>query len=491
MKKFICVTMAAGVLAACAVWAQSSPDADKSVSLSKVERKGKAPVSKDLIKVKLPRPVEAKLDNGLTVLIIENHKLPYVSMQLIIDGAGPISEPAAKTGLASATASLMSQGTTTRSSLQIAEQVDRFGGVLHASSSFGSNNAVISTGGLSETMGKWFPIFLDVLLHPSFPEKELKNYQQRSLVELKRQRSSPAFLASERFNRAVYGTFPASRVSATAEFLQSLTPEMLAAWHAERYVPQNAILGIAGDVNPQQTIELLKKSLGDWKRTSFEAKLPASATAVAKKQVFLVNRPDSVQTNIMIGNIAMDRRNPDYIALRVANQVLGDGPASRLFIKLREEKGYTYGAGSSVHALQFAGPWSATSEVRTDVTEGSMTEFFNEFNRLRNEKAPAAELDDAKRTIVAKFALSLESPEQALDAALTVKRYNLPADYWDTYPEKIAAITADDVVRVAKKYINPDNAQIVVVGDATKIKSIMEKYGPVTMYDTEGKEAAN
>jgi predicted Zn-dependent peptidase len=486
MKKLIPLALAAGV-----VLAQQSPESDKSVSLSKVERKNKAPVSKDLIKVKLPRPVEAKLDNGLSVMIIENHKLPYVSMQLVIDGAGAISEPADQPGLASATASLMTQGTKTRSSLEIAEQTDRFGATLHVSSIFGGNTAVITASGLSETMDKWFPLMVDVLLHPSFPEKELKNYQQRALVNLKQQRSSPNFLASERFNRAVYGKFPASVVSATPEFLQSTTPAALSAWHDQRYVPQNAILGIAGDVNAAAVIAMLKTSLADWKRTSLEAKLPPSATAVAKKQVYLVNRPAAVQTNILIGNIAMDRRNPDYVPLQVANQILGGGPASRLFVKLREEKGYTYHVASSFHAFLFAGPWTADADVRTDVTDGSMAEFFQQFDRLRTEKAPASELDDAKRTIVATFALSLESPDQLLQKAFEIKRYGLPADYWDTYPEKIAAVTADEVVRVAKKYFNPDNAQIVVVGDASKIKSVMEKYGPVTMYDTEGKEMAN
>ena len=482
----ILVLAGAGVLCG-----QQSPESDKSVSLSQVERKNKAPVSKDLVKVKLPRPVEAKLDNGLSVLILENHKLPYVSLDIIVDGAGPISEPGSSPGLASATAAMMMQGTTSRSSLQIAEQADRFGADIHVSSMFGGNSAILSASGLTASMGKWFPLFADILLHPSFPEKELKNYQQRSLIGLKRQRSSPDFLVSERFNQAVYGKFPASRVSASADFLQSMTPGMLAKWHDERYVPQNSIIAIAGDVKPAETIEMLKKTLAEWKKTEITAKLPPSALAVEKKQVLLVNRQGSVQTNIMIGNIAMDRHNPDYVALRVANQVLGAGPASRLFIKLREEKGYTYHVSSSFHAFLFAGPWNAESEVRTEVTEGSLAEFFNEFNRLRSEKTPPAELEDAKRTIIAEFALSLERPEELLRYALEVKRYGLPADYWDGYAGRIEAVTADDVIRVAKKYINPDNAQIVVVGDAAKIKPIVEKYGPVTMYDTEGKEIAN
>jgi len=471
--------------------AQQPQENDKSVSLSQVERKNKAPVSKELLKVKLPKPVEAKLDNGLTVLILENHKLPYVAMNLLIEGAGAIDEPVDKAGLAAATAALLSQGTATRTSRQIAEEADLDGASLHASSSFGGNDTEVFASGLSQTFDKWFALFTDVLLHPSFPDAELRNYRQRALVGLKQQRAQASFLASEQFSRAVYGAFPASVVSASPQFLESMTPANLQKWHAERYVPQNAILGITGDVNPRETIAMLSKSLAAWKRTGYEKRLPPSAPVVAQKHVYLVNRPGSVQTNIVIGNIAIDRRSPDYLAMRVANQILGGSSAARLFMKLREEKGYTYGAYSTFTPLGFAGPWRAFSEVRTDVTEGSMAEFFNELNRIRQDQTPASELEEAKRSIVATFALSLESPSQILQLAITQKRYGLPPGYWDVYPEKIAAVTADDVLRIARKYINPANAQIVAVGDAAKIKAIMEKYGPVTVYDTNGKEITN
>ncbi len=480
------------LLISCAVLlAQQPQENDKSISLSQVERKNKAPVSKELLKVKLPKPVEAKLDNGLTVLILENHKLPYISMNLLIEGAGAIDEPADKAGLAAATASQLSQGTASRSSRQIAEEVDLYGASLRAFSGFGGNEAEISISGLSQTFDKWFALFTDVLLHPSFPDAELKNYRQRALIGLKQQRGQASFLASEQFSRAVYGVFPASVVSASPQFLQVMTPADLLKWHHERYVPQNAILGITGDVNPRETIAMLNKSLAGWKRTSYEKKLPPSPPVVEQKHVYLVNRPGSVQTNIVIGNIAIDRRSPDYAAMRVTNQILGGGGAARLFMKLREEKGYTYGAYSTFTPLGFAGPWRAFSEVRTDVTEGSMTEFFNELNRIRTDKTPASELEEAKRSLIAAFALSLESPSQILQYAITQKRYGLPSDYWDTYPERIAAVTAEDVLRTAKKYINPGNAQIVAVGDAAKIKAIMEKYGPVTVYDTNGKEISN
>jgi predicted Zn-dependent peptidase len=174
----------------------------------------------------------------------------------------------------------------------------------------------------------------------------------------------------------------------------------------------------------------------------------------------------------------------------VLNQIFGAGPQSRLFLNLRENKGYTYGVYSSFTALKYAGPWRAGGDVRTSVTDGAMTEFLNEINRIRDQKVADADLDDAKHTVVASFALSLENPAQLLSYATITKLYGFPADYWDTYPAKIMAITADDVQRVAKKYMSPDTMQIVAVGDASKIKTAMEKYGQVEMYGVDGKPQA-
>ncbi len=485
--------MLLAILVSATAFAQAPAEApsDKEVSISKIERKNRAPVSKEILRVKLPKPVEAKLDNGLTVLIMENHRLPTVTVEFLIKGAGPLDEPADMPGLASTTAQMLREGTPTRDSKQIAEQTDRMGASVFASSGFGSPEATVSASGLSDNFDQWFAIATDVLLHPAFPASELNKMKQRQLVSLKQQRSSPAFLASERFNRAVYGAFPASVVSATAESLKAMTPEMLANWHRERYVPQNAILGIAGDVNATQLIPKLKTALAEWKRTNFEEKLPPNPVAATEKKIYLVNRPGSVQTNLILGNIAIDRRSQDYIAMTVMNKVLGGGGAARLFVKLREEKGYTYGAYSTFAAARFPGPWRATSDVRTEVTDGAMTEFMNELRRIGSEQVPSGELEESRRSLVAAFALSLERPSTLLGYAIARKMYNLPDDYWDTYPAKIAAVTAEEVARVAKKYVNLDTVQIVAVGDASKIKTTLEKYGPVTVYDTEGKPVAN
>jgi predicted Zn-dependent peptidase len=301
------------------------------------------------------------------------------------------------------------------------------------------------------------------------------------------QRTSPDFLSQERFRRVVYGNHPAAVYSTNAAVLDALTPEMLATWHRERYVPQNAILGISGDVKASEVIAKLKTALAGWKRTDYKETLPPNAKPATEGKIYLIDRPNSVQSTITMGNIAIDRRHPDYIPVVVMNSIVGGGASARLFMNLREEKGYTYGVYSDFTRLKYPGPWSAGGDVRTEVTEGAMTEFIKELNRIRDEKVPAEELEEQKRSIVAGFALSLESPQQLLNYSITRKIYGLPDDYWETYPAKIMAVSADEVQRVARQYINPQTQQIVVVGDAKKIKPILEKFGTVVVFDADGK----
>jgi predicted Zn-dependent peptidase len=198
-----------------------------------------------------------------------------------------------------------------------------------------------------------------------------------------------------------------------------------------------------------------------------------------------------VQTVLQLGTLGIERTNPDYFAVLLADKVLGGGPTGRLFLNLREDKGYTYGAYSNFGGTKFRGTWVSSSEVRIDVTEGAMDEFMKELKRLRDEKVPADELENAKRSIIGGFALSLEQPQALLTNVITQKLYNLPADYWDTYPQKVTAITADDVQRVAQKYIDLGHLQIVAVSDAAKAKEVLTKFGKVEVYDADGKPAGN
>jgi zinc protease len=492
-KKFLSRAAIAGVLAASvsvAGWSQVDSGQDKSIPTSKVERLNRAPVSKEILKVTLPRPVETVLPNGIHLMILEDHRFPLVAVQFDINGAGALYEPTNLPGLAGTTARLLTEGTKTLTGKQIAEQIDSLGASLSASAGFGSGSAVLYASGLSDTFEKWFALSTDVLLHPSFPADELAQYTSRAKPALLQQRTQPNFLADQTLSRALYGTYPAAVVTATPESLDALTPALLARWHDVHYAPQNTTLAISGDVHADVLIPQLRKWLSGWKRSKEKVKFPPGPGPATRAKVFLVDRPGSVQTTLLMGNLAIERTSPDYPALVVLNEVLGAGSASRLFLNLREEKGYTYGVYSNLIARKYAGPWTAGGDLRTAVTEGAMTEFVRELNRIRDEKVPEDELDAAKRSVVAHFALSLESPQQLIGYAITRKAYNFPADYWDKYPGEIMAITADDVQRVAKKYINPATMQLVAVGDAGKIKSVLEKYGPVEMVDASGKREA-
>jgi zinc protease len=464
---------------AASAWGQGGSTDDKSIPTSKVERLNRAPVSKDILKVTLPRPMETTLPNGIHLMILEDHRFPLITVQFELDGAGPMYEPAGQPGLAGATARLLTEGTKSRTSKQIAEQIDSLGASLSGSAGFGSGSAVVAASGLADTFDQWFALTIDVLLHPSFPADELTQYAARGKSAILQQHSQPGFLANETMSRVLYGTYPAAVVSATPESLDALTPAMLADWHKQRYAPQNTVLAISGDVHAQALIPKLRKSFGEWKRTKARVTFTPAPPPAAKEKIFLVDRPGSVQTTLLMGNLAIDRTSPDYPALVVLNEVLGAGSASRLFLNLREEKGYTYGVYSSLVARKYAGPFTAGGDLRNEVADGAMTEFLRELNRIRDEKVPEDELDAARRSVVARFALSLESPQQLIGYAVTRKAYNFPADYWDKYPAQITATTADDVQRVAKKYINPETMQVVAVGDATKVKTILEKYGPL------------
>jgi zinc protease len=482
------LVLAAALAPAAAARAQAPPAGDtKNLPVSKVERKNRAPVSNEILKVKLPHAAEVTLENGMVVLVVEDHRLPGVVVRMEVTGAGTLYDPPDRPGLAAVTAQMLREGgTKTRSSRQLAEDVGGLGATVAAFAVWGSDVAMVTASGLSDNLDQWFPILADVLLQPSFAPDELAKLRQRIKVQLKQQRASPDFLLDERFSRAVFGAHPAAVVSATEASLDALAPETLARWHRERYTPQNTILGIAGDVRAADLVPKLRRWLGGWPRTGLDVALPPDPSPTTARRVFLVDRPGSVQTSVAIGNIAIGRRDPDYPAMVVMNRIVGGGPAARLFLNLREEKGYTYGVYSSFDASRYPGPWQAGGEVRTPVTEGAMAEFMKEIRRIREEPVPAAELEDARRGEVARFALSLEQPGQLLGYAMARKAYGFPEDYWDTYPAKLAAVTAADVQRLAREYLDPDKMVVAAVGDASKIRTVLAQYGPLEVYDIEG-----
>lgn len=455
-------------------------------SIKGAELKGRAPVNKEILRVKLPPLHEADLANGLKVVLVESHRVPTFTMQMVILSGG-LSDPPDYRGLSTFTAALLREGTTTRKSKDIAEQIETIGSTLTTGSSVSAFTTGINTSGLVENFDQVLDIFADVICHPTFPQDEIDKYKARQLQQIQIQRAIPQFLATERFQIALYGSHPAGVTFPPVASLNRATSADLAKFHANYYRPNNAILLAFGDLTLAQLLPKLTKAFGGWQREAVPPTIIPAAPAPDAAKIHLINRPDSVQTVLILGNLSLERKDPDYIPLLVMNQVLGGGPASRLFMNLREDKGYTYGTSSGFSGLKYRGVFLAQSDVRTEVTYDAMHELMYELNRIRDEKVNAAELENAKRALVGSFAVSLTQPQVVLSLITQQRLYDLPTDYWHTYPQKVMAITAADVQRVAQKYVDLKHMQIVAVGDASRTRGMLAKYGDVQEIDSDGK----
>jgi zinc protease len=475
----VCVTISAG--------AQGGPPAQggPQPSTTRMVLKSKAPVSNEVLKVKLPRPQEADLAIGLHLIVLEDRRLPQITFQIIIPGAGGYFDPADKIGLASYTAQLMREGTKTRTSPQISEILETMSASLSIGTGLSGPTASISGGSLSENFDKLMDLTADILLNPAFAPAEWERLKTRTKAGLIQNRTNPGFLAAETFNRAVFGTHPAGRLSPTAANLDAITPEALVEFHKTHYVPDHAAMAFAGDISLAEARKLVEAKLAGWKKAGVAKGSVTDPPAIGPPKVFLVARPGSVQTTLSVGTQSMIRTDPDYTALTVVNRVLG-GTMGRLFRHLREEKGYTYGIGSFFSATQYRGSWTASTSVRTEVTDAALTDLLAEIAELRDKPIPASEFADVKRAIVGSFALALENPQQVLNYYVENWQYGLPPDYWDTYPARVAAITPAQAQAAAQKYWAPGRLLIVAVGDATKITDVLKKKGELEISDADG-----
>jgi zinc protease len=455
-----------------------APTTMSGVSTKGVQLKGKAPVNPQTLRVQLPKPQEAVLSNGLRVSLLEDHKLPTFSMQIWFNGGG-LADPPQKRGLAMVTSSLLREGTKQRSSREIAEQLATLGASLLASAGPSSGESSVSVTGLSDYVDQTLDLAADVIRNPSFPSAELDKYRARFLSQLKIQRANPGFQAQEQFMRAIYGEHPGGLLVPTEAVINSLTSADLAAFHATRYRPNNAFLIAHGDITLKDLTAKLERAFGDWQKADVDRVALPSIEAPGKPRVLLVDRPGSVQTSLWMGAMGIERDSEDYFPVLVMNHILGGGPASRLFMNLREDKGYTYGVYSSFTGSTFPGVVVASTDVRTAVTEGALHELSLELQRIAQEPVSAQELTNARRALIGRFALSLDAPQALMSNLATQKIYGLPADYWDTYPQRVEAVTPADIQRVARKYYDTGRLQIVAVGDAKELNKVLAKYGTV------------
>ena len=478
----------AGALGPAWGWQAAAPAPVQPQSLKGVVLKKKAPVSREMLRVKMPRQVERKLKNGLTLLILENHRVPTVSLDLVLS-ATTMSDPPGVTGVAEATAALLKAGAGKRDARQIAERLSELGANLNVVSSYGSRATHVYASTLTENLDALLEIFGDVMLRPAFPQDELDKWKKRRIGELQQQRASEFFLANERLYGVLYEGDARATTSPTAESVEKIAREHLVEYRKNFYRPGNSLLGITGDVKPAEITAKMEKLLAGWEKgSSEEPDLPLKGP-IEKKGIHLVNRPNSVQTFLTLGNRAIHRTHPDYIPCQVLNQVLGNGPASRLFRNIREERGYTYMIYSSFTALRYRNHFGAVTTVRSEVTKDAVEELLREFREIRDRPVPEEELENSKRAIVAGFALDLENQNNVLRQILLAREYGLPDDYYDTFPSKVMAVTAEQVEQAARKYIPVDNVQLIAVGDAAKIRDVLAKFGEVVEYNADGKRA--
>lgn len=443
-----------------------------------------APESLESITFDIPKPFETTISNGLKVVIFENRRLPLVNFRLAFF-SGDADETTDNIGLTSALASMLNEGTQNFSSSQLAEEIERLGASISASSS--ADFTFVSASGLSLYTDDIFRLFAEVILLPTFPENELDLYKQNTIEGLKFQRSQPDFLANEQMARILYGEHPYSVISPKAEDVEKISRAKLQEFHANKFIPNNAILIVVGDVEKDEFLKEIERRFGGWKQGNVETREYGSLPERDKTSLTIVDRAGSAQSNIVLGNIAIERTNPDYFPVLLMNQVLGAGASSRIFMNLREEKGYTYGAYSRVDTKKLSGEFEATAEVRTSVTGDSLKEFFYELNRIRDEKVSEEELNDAKNFLAGVFPIRAETQEGLTNLIVSQKLHDLPEDYLQTYRDNVNAVTVEDVQRVAQKYIHPEQIAIVIVGDGEDILAQAKEYADeIEIFDTEG-----
>ena len=437
----------------------------------------------------IPEFVESKLDNGLQIVIVEDARLPLVSFRLAFR-TGDSADPSDLPGLTDMMTALLNEGTESRSSLQIAEEVERLGAVLSAGAN--SDYTTIAASSLSLYKDQILELMADVALHPSFPENEIELTRENGKQMLIQQRAQANFLASEKVAGVIYGEHPYSVVSPTPASLDAMTRSTFADFHRATIVPNQAVMIIVGDVVRDTVIDRINSLFGQWQQRAPVALNFPTPPGRTRRSAYVVDRPGSAQSNIVIANLAINRTNPDFFPMLVLNTILGSNASSRLFMNLREDKGYTYGAYSSVDARRVLGSFRATAEVRTPVTGDSLKEFFYELERIRDEDVSEKEIINARSYLTGVFPLRIETQEGLVDQLVQIKMMDLPPDYLHIYRDRVNAVTVDDIRRVARQYVMPDKAAIVVVGDAAAVLDQITPYtSEIEISDTEGNPKPN
>ena len=444
------------------------------------------PAPAPLRPVQFPPFQEARLSNGVDLLVVENHEQPTVSISLTFR-AGASYEPAAKAGLSALVAELLTKGTKTRTAEQIASQIEGAGGSIGAGAD--DDFLTITTGVLTDHVDLAFELLGDVVRNATFPASEVDLARTRYVSSYQAELAQPEVVAGWFFASELYGAHPYGR-HATADTYRAITRDDVVRFAAERLRPSGALLVVAGDIDLARVRQLANRHFSGWRGTPAAGTAMPAPAAKSATDILLVHRPGSVQANIIAGNTTMVPGDTNYYAARLATQVLGGGVDARLFLILREQKSWTYGAYASLHRPRELGLWQATAEVRTEVTDSALREMLTQVDRMRTELVPDSELTNVKGFMVGAFPLTIETPSQVASQVAMVRRLGLPRDYLQTYRDRLAAVSAARAREAAARYYRRDQLTIVVVGDATTLHERLAAIAPVRLVDIDGKAIA-
>ena len=423
-------------------------------------------------------PAVHHLPNGLRIVLVPQHDVPIVRLYAIVQ-VGAEADPAGLPGTASMVAGLLPDGTKHRSAYQIAQAIDQAGGSIDTGAGWDQSYANVSV--LSNHTELAFDLLADLLIHPAFAPDEVERIRKQTLSALDIANQESGYVADQVLRQVLFaGTNYAHSEDGTRESIERITRKDLIEFHAQNYVPSRTILAVVGDITEPECFRLATRFLGEWKNKSNpQAALRAEPHTSHERQVIVVDNPDAVQTEIRVANLGVLRASPDYFALTIANQVLGGPAANRLFEVLRTEHGLVYGASSDLDCYTSLGLWVAKTSTRSAETVKATQLVLSEIARMRNRPVQQWELQNARDYLIGHEALQFESASQVANQVIEMMLYHLPDDYWAKYAQQIRSLSADDVLAATRKYLNPDDDVVVLVGNLTAFKNGLKKLGSV------------
>jgi zinc protease len=436
----------------------------------------KAPQTPPIPAYKLPPIYETRLPNGLEIVLAEDGRFPLVTARLNIR-AGSKYDPKDMPGLSEAVAALLTEGTRTRSARQLSEETDAIGGSITGGA--GTDSLTLSGGSLAENLPKLLELMADVARNANFPSDEVNLHKQNRLQSLMAEHAEPGFLAAEKMADVVYQNTPLAHIAPTPEAVQKLDPKVLANFRDTYLVPNNATLILIGKLPARdEVLKLIGAQFGSWQRKPAPA-APKVEPPAPKRQIVLVDRPGSVQADIHVGRLAANHLSPEFFPLTVGDTILGGGTNSRMFRNIREKEGFAYDAHSSFSPHRDAGNFEAVTQVRNEVFEPALKAVIAELDQIAKSPVSSEELTGTKNFIAGLFLVGLETQGGLANQLNSMKALGLPNDYLETYTTRVRSVEPDQILAVAKKYMSPEQAAVVVVGDASKIGDALKKFGDV------------